>query len=141
VHARHLRQPTALAPAFPAGGAGHAGDDNAGIHGVVEDAPGSGLIRWQGGQVGKIGAAALAHATSCRARQSVKADGSELLAADPAISRFHAHSLHICATSRPFNGRLSATAAGTFPHCRSHFCEQALLLDASRSPGQSLELS
>jgi hypothetical protein len=103
----------------------------------MNHAPGSGLVRRQGGE---IGAAALAHATSCRARQSVKADGSELLAADAAISRFHGYPLHICATSRPLKTGLSVTAAVTFPYCRSTFREETPLLDASRTPGQSLEL-
>jgi hypothetical protein len=67
------------------------------------------LGRRQGVQIGEIVAAALAHAAGGGARQGVKADGPERLAADPAKPR---HLLHICAASRPFNGWLSATATG-----------------------------
>jgi hypothetical protein len=51
MHASDLRQPTALAPAFPAGSHGQLRDEDVGIHGVVNHAPGSGLIRRQGGQI------------------------------------------------------------------------------------------
>jgi hypothetical protein len=90
----------------------------------MHEAPGSGLVRWQGGQIGEIEAAASPHATSCRARHGVKPDGSKRLTADPAKPRFHGHTLHICVASRPFNVWLSATAATTLCLCRRHFCEK-----------------
>jgi hypothetical protein len=140
MHALDPRHLSTLAPAFAPGGAGRPGGGDGVQIGFVDGAPGLDQIGQQAGQIAEIAAAALAHATCGAARQSIKADGLELLAADAAISRFHAHPLHIFATSRPYKIGRPATAAGTFTHCRSAFRAETPLLDALRRPCQSLEL-
>jgi hypothetical protein len=45
--------PPTLAPSFAPRGAGHAGDSDVGLVGVVKHAPGSGLVRRQGGQTAR----------------------------------------------------------------------------------------
>ena len=64
-----------------------------GLDGVVDHAPGSGLIRRQRGQIGEVGAAALAHPTGGRARQGVKPHRSERLPTD--TTKFRGHLLQM----------------------------------------------
>lgn len=140
MHALHPGHPTASAPAFAPRSAGHASNRDVGCVGLVIHAPGAGLVRRQRGQVGKVMAAAAPHATSCRARLRIEADGSERLAAYAAKSSLsHGHMLHIFAASRPFKIGLSATAAMTLSHCRKDFCENPRPLDAPLSQAQRLE--
>jgi hypothetical protein len=82
-----------------------------GLDGFMHEAPGSGLIWRQRGQIGEIEAAASPHATSCRARHGIEPHGPERLAADAANSRFHGHMLHIQTAAGSFNSRAFATAA------------------------------
>jgi hypothetical protein len=56
-HALHLGQLPAFAPALALRGSDHAGDSDIGVHGLMNEAPGSGLVRWQGSQIGEVMAA------------------------------------------------------------------------------------
>jgi hypothetical protein len=108
----------------------------------VHGAPGSGLVRWQGGQIGEVVASALAHAACARTYLGVEADGLKLLPAHPAKARtcicvrFHGHMLEISTPAGTFNSRLFATAAAI------SFIRRAFmgLIGADLSPSQSLEL-
>ena len=52
-----LGQLPAFAPAFALRGSDHAGDSDIGVHGLMNEAPGTGLVRWQGSQIGEVMAA------------------------------------------------------------------------------------
>jgi hypothetical protein len=59
--------------------------------GLMDEAPGIGLRRRHGLQVGEIGAAGFAHPAGGRTGQGVEPFCLERLAADTAKSRFHSH--------------------------------------------------
>jgi hypothetical protein len=147
MHALDLRHPTAVAPAFPPGSAGHAGDEDAGFQGLMQGAPGAGLVWGQRGQVGKIEASTLALGARARTDHGIRAPWPEQYAADTAGPRFRRHfSLspsvlsEILTLVRPFKVGLFATAAATFAYCHSHFLKNPPPLDASRSPGKGQEI-
>jgi hypothetical protein len=128
MHPPHLGQSTARTPAFSTGGAGHAGDENLVVYGLVHHASGSGLIRWQGDQIGEVMVTALALRARVRAHLSVKAHRPEQCSTHTAMSRLRRHfSLSpnalsdILTLARPFKIGLSATAAMDLCLCCSDF--------------------
>jgi hypothetical protein len=141
-HRPHLGQLPAFAPALALRGSDYAGDSDAGLDRIMNHAPGSGLVRRQGGQIDEIVASALAHAACARTYLGVEADGLKLLPAHPAKARtcicirFHGHMLEISTPAWTFNSRLFATAAA-ISFIRRAFTE---LIGADLSPCQSLEL-
>jgi hypothetical protein len=90
MHAPHLGQLTPLAPALAPGSRGQLGNEDGVGVGGVQHAPGSGLVRRQAIEVGKVLATAFPHATatSCRACHGIEPHRAELLAADAAVARF-----------------------------------------------------
>jgi hypothetical protein len=94
----------------------------------MQGAPGTGLVRGQRGQVGKIEASAPALGARARTDHGIRAPWPEQYAADTAGPRFCRHfSLspsvlsEILTLVRPFKVGLFVTAAATFAHCHSHF--------------------
>ena len=138
-HALHLGHPPACAPAFSLRGSDAAGDCDVGLDGIMKHAPGMGLVRRQGGQVGEVVTAASPHATSCRTRHGIEPHGPERLPADAAKSRFHGHMLHIQTPAGTFNSWLFATAAMSLCHWHSHFREKSPSGHAPRAQVQSQE--
>jgi hypothetical protein len=138
-HSPHLGQFPAFAPAFSLRSADAAGDSDVGLDGIMNHAPGAGLIRRQRGQVGEIGTAASPHATSCRARHGIEPHVPERLAADAAKSRFHGHMLHIQTPARFFNSGLFATGTGTFCYGHRHFRPSGRFPGVEKGPGRSLD--
>jgi hypothetical protein len=116
-HRPHLGQLPAFAPALALRGSDYAGESDAGLDRIMNHAPGSGLVRRQGGQIDEIVASALAHAACARTYLGVEADGLKLLPAHPAKARtcicirFHGHMLEISTPAWTFNSRFATAAA------------------------------
>jgi hypothetical protein len=142
-HPSDLGQTLALTPAFAPRGAGHLGDEDRGFDGVVNHAPGSGLVRRQANQIGQIGTSAPTPATSCRAGDGVKAPVAEGLATDPAearFSRWNGHLSHIFAAGQLFKIAGSPAAAEHFAHSHSGFLRKSPSTEAILARVQDLEL-
>jgi hypothetical protein len=114
----------------------------------MNEAAGSGLVRWQRGQVKEVEATAFSHAAGGRARQGVEPHRPERLPAHPAksrelasrsrpwaIYRFHGHLLHMLTPAGSFNKGLFATAAAI----SSPDGSRQEINSGLRSPSQSLE--
>jgi hypothetical protein len=136
-HALHLGHPTALAPSFAPPGAGHAGDSDVGFVGLVKHAPGSGLVRRQGGQDARSPLRLFRFAHVFEQTWASKRTGRNSIPQIRQGSRLRRHFSvspnvlsEILTLAWTFNGRLSATAAATFANSRRHFCENPPLLDA-----------
>ena len=132
--ALHLEHPPERLSTFTPRGADVTGDSDLGFDGIVKHAPGSGLIRRQGGQC-------FAHVFE-QTRASKRT--AKRHSADTAGSRRHFsvspnRLSEIYAAAETFNRWLFATGTRDFRHWRSHFCEKSPPQNAPRSPVQSLE--